>query len=89
VTCGSVIQVASGVAERVNQACITIKKARWWDRLGGKPVVHAASPRLIKLQKQLIFVVRILMYSLKKRLSKEKNKNPKNFSIQPHYLLWL
>jgi len=22
-----------------------IKKARWWNRLGGKPVGHAASPR--------------------------------------------
>jgi hypothetical protein len=23
------------------------KKARWWNRLGGKPVCHAASPRFV------------------------------------------
>ena len=23
------------------------KRARWWSRLGGKPVVHAASPRFM------------------------------------------
>jgi hypothetical protein len=26
---------------------VEIKRARWWDRLGGKPVGHAASPRFI------------------------------------------
>jgi hypothetical protein len=26
---------------------VSIKKARWWNRLGGKPVCHTASPRFI------------------------------------------
>jgi hypothetical protein len=32
-----------------------IKRARWWDRLGGKPVGHAASPRFVKLPKAANF----------------------------------
>ena len=29
-----------------------IKMARWWDRLGGRPVDHAASPRFIYRRRQ-------------------------------------
>jgi len=30
------------------------KVARWWDRLGGRPVDHAASPRFVSCQNSLI-----------------------------------
>ncbi|MHC4721478.1 MAG: hypothetical protein ACYS6I_02090 [Planctomycetota bacterium] len=32
-----------------------IKKARWWNRLGGKPVGHAASPRFVSCEQQHYF----------------------------------
>ncbi len=31
---------------------VSIKKARWWNRLGGKPVCHTASPRLLSCLRQ-------------------------------------
>jgi len=35
---------------------VRIKKARWWNRLGGKPVCHTASPRFISCRKQHYFI---------------------------------
>jgi len=36
---------------------LRIKKARWWDRLGGRPVDHAASPRFVCCQEQPVYPI--------------------------------
>jgi hypothetical protein len=48
------------------------KMARWWNRLGGKPVGHAASPRS-KAPKELYFI----SPTGKKTLINEKTSSPK------------
>jgi hypothetical protein len=50
--CPSARMVCSTKPRRVK-----IKKARWWDRLGGRPVSHTASPRFVCCQEQHNFAI--------------------------------
>ncbi|MHC4104449.1 MAG: hypothetical protein ACYSR9_05870 [Planctomycetota bacterium] len=55
-----------------------IKKARWWNRLGGKPVGHAASPRFVSCQWQHYLVSSSSLpenLTFPKEPVKQKNKN--------------
>jgi len=63
-----------------------IKKARWWDRLGGKPVGHAASPRFNETAKSSIFLTK--KSQLKKSSKSCQEKSLKKTKTLPYILIY-
>ncbi len=68
-----------------------IKRARWWFRLGGRPVDHTASPKSIKAVKNsVIFKQQTKKLTLSENPVKRKTqelKKPSRGLFSPHIIL--